>query len=88
MIASGGIRLRGLGDWVAVEFTVRTASALPACRDVLRKTSGEFTAYRFSNLGKGESLQLFYRECVQDVERDFGQILRLAAPSQCETSGA
>jgi hypothetical protein len=36
VMAAGGIRLRGHGDWVAIEFTVDTASALQACPDVLR----------------------------------------------------
>ncbi|MGA2608310.1 MAG: hypothetical protein ABSH01_12745 [Terriglobia bacterium] len=80
VMASGGIRLRGHGDWVAIEFTVGTASALLACRDVLRKIAGEFTLCRFNNLGTCESLELFYRDYEQHIERDIEWILRLAAP--------
>jgi hypothetical protein len=82
VMADGGIRLRGHGNWVAIEFTVDTASALLACRDMLRKIAGEFTLCRFSNLGTCESLELFYRDYEQHVEQDIGWILRRAAPSQ------
>jgi hypothetical protein len=80
VMAAGGIRLRGHGDWVAIEFTADTAAAVLACRDVLRKIAGEFTVCRFSNLGAGETLQLFYGEYERHVGRDIGWILRLAAP--------
>lgn len=82
VMASGGIRLRGHGDWVAIEFTIDTASALLACRDVLRNIAGEFTLCRFNNLSKGESLEVLYRDYEQHIERDIKWILRLAAPPQ------
>jgi hypothetical protein len=79
-MAAGGIRLRGHGDWVAIKFTVDTAAALLACRDVLRKIAGEFTMCRFSNLAAGETLQLFYGEYERHVKNDIEWILRLAKP--------
>jgi hypothetical protein len=80
VMAAGGIRLRGHGDWVAIKFTVDTAAALLACRDVLRKIAGEFTMCRFSNLAAGETLQLFYGEYERHVKNDIEWILRLAKP--------
>ncbi|MGA2606222.1 MAG: hypothetical protein ABSH01_02050 [Terriglobia bacterium] len=88
VMADGGIRLRGHGDWVAIEFTIDTASALLACRDVLRNIAGEFTLCRFSNLGTSESLELFYRDYEQHIERDIEWILRLAAPFRRNLAGA
>ena len=80
VMGAGGIRLRGHGDWVAIEFTVDTAHALLACRDVLRRIAGEFTLCRFNNLAANESLQVLYRDYEQHVEQDIGWILRLARP--------
>jgi hypothetical protein len=80
VMATGGIRLRGHGDWVTIEFTADTAPALLACRDVLRTIAGEFTMCRFSNLGAGETLQLFYRDYERHVGNDIAWILRLAKP--------
>jgi len=88
VIAAGGIRLRGHGDWVSIEFTVGTASALRACRDVLRKIAGDFTLCRFSNLGTCEWLELFYRDYEHQIEQDGGWILRLAATSGRKPHGA
>ena len=88
VMADGGIRLRGHGDWVAIEFTVDTASALLACREVLRTISGEFTLCRFNNLGTCESLEFFYCDYEQHVEQDIGWILGLAAPSERKPHGA
>jgi hypothetical protein len=81
VMAAGGIRLRGHGDWAAIEFTVDTASALQACRDVLRRIAGEFTLCRFNNLAKGESLELFYRDYEEHIDSDIDWILRLAKAS-------
>jgi hypothetical protein len=78
-MVADGIRLRGYGDWVAIESTA-DAAAVAACRDVLRTIAGEHTMWRFNNLGEGESLGAFRRDYEQHVERDIGWILRLARP--------
>jgi len=80
VMAAGGIRLRGHGDWVAIEFTVDTTTALPACRGVLRRIAGEFTKCVFNNIATGESLQVFYRDFIQHIENDIQWILKRAAP--------
>ena len=81
VMAAGGIRLRGHGDWVAIEFTVPTDTALRACRDVLKKIAGGFTLCRFSNLETGKSLEVCYRDYEQHVGTDIDWILRLAKAS-------
>jgi hypothetical protein len=81
VMAAGGIRLRGHGDWVAIEFTCDTTSALLACRDVLAKLAGECTLCRFANPRKREVLEVFYGDYVQHVERDPGWILKRVIPS-------
>jgi hypothetical protein len=43
LMAAGGFRLRGHGDWVAIEFTVDTASALLVRRDVVGQIAGAYT---------------------------------------------
>jgi hypothetical protein len=81
VMAAGGVRLRGHGDWLTVEFTIDTASALLACQEVLRRLAGEYTLLRFNNLSKGESLEVYYGDYVQHVEKDLGWILKRAIPS-------
>jgi len=88
VMAVGGIRLRGPGGWVAIGFTVDTASAPLACRDVLWQIAGELTLCRFSNLGNGESLESFCRGYERQSGQDVGWILRLAAPSGRKPPGA
>jgi hypothetical protein len=80
VMAEGGIRLRGHGGWVAIEFTADTASVLLACRDVLQEIAGKFTICVFNNLAAAETLQLYYGEYEQHVGQDIGWILRLAKP--------
>jgi hypothetical protein len=85
VMAAGGIRLRGHGDWVAIEFTVDTSSALLACRDVLRRLAGEYMLCRFNNLSEGETQEVFYRDYERHIEEDVGWILRLAKPLAQQT---
>jgi hypothetical protein len=81
VMAAGGVRLRGHGDWVTIEFTCDTTSALLACQEVLRQLAGEYTLLRFNSLSKGESLEVFYGDYVQHVEKDIQRILKRAIPS-------
>jgi hypothetical protein len=81
VMAAEGIRLRGHGDRVAIELTLDTASALPACRDVLRRFPGssQCTASTISTQAR-KTLQLFCRDYEQHVKRVIGWILWLAKP--------
>jgi hypothetical protein len=79
---AGGVRLRGHGDWVAIEFTTDTTSALLACRDVLRTIAGEYTLLRFNNLAKAESLEVFHGDYEAHIEQDIRWLLKRAAPSE------
>ena len=81
VMSGGGVRLRGHGDWLAIEYTVDTAAALLACRDVLSKMAGEYTLCRFNNLAKAESLEVFYGDYLQHIERDINWLLKRAVPS-------
>lgn len=80
VMAVGGIRLRGHGGSVSIEFTVDTSQALLACRDVLRNIAGDFTMCVFNNLGASETLLLYYGEYERHIEQDIGWILQHAEP--------
>jgi len=59
---AGFIRLRGHGEWVAIEFTAPTEAALRACRKLLDQVCGPFTLLRFGNLQTGDTIEFFYKE--------------------------
>ena len=68
VMAAGGIRMRGHGDVLVFEFTAAPATALAACRSVLRELAGSFTRCRFNNLSTDEKAEVFYRDYVQHIE--------------------
>jgi hypothetical protein len=78
VMAAGGIRLRGHGDSLTIEFTADTASALTACREVLRNIAGEYTMCVFNNLAAGETLELYYGGYNRHIDSDIEEVLRLA----------
>jgi hypothetical protein len=68
VMAAGGIRLRGHGDFVTFEFTCDLKVALPACRDVLRQIAGNFTRCKFNNLSTDETVEVSYDNYVNQME--------------------
>ncbi len=76
----GGIRMRGHGDFITIEFTVDWVVALRACREVLREIDGGFTPCVFTNLTTGESLNISYSEYSEHVDSDIEWILQRRKP--------
>jgi len=69
VIDAGFIRLRGHGQWIAIEFTVSTEAALRACRKLLDQVCGPFTVLRFNNLQTSETAEMTYQEFEQRMKK-------------------
>ncbi len=67
VMAAGFIRVRGHGQWIAIEFTAPTQAALRASAEFLRQACGPFTVLRFNNLQAGETIEMTYQEFVQRI---------------------
>jgi len=68
-MGEGLIRLRGHGQWIAIEFTAPTEAALRACRNLLDQVCGPFTVLRFNNLQTGETVEVTYQEFEQRMKK-------------------
>jgi hypothetical protein len=74
VMAAGGIRMRGHGDFVTFEFMCDPKVALPACRGVLAQIAGPLTRCRFNSLGTNETVEVFYADYVRQMDNDVNQM--------------
>ena len=70
VMASGFIRVRGHGSWIAIEFTAPTEDALRACKSLLHQVCGPLTVLRFNNLSTNESLEMTFQEFERCLKED------------------
>jgi hypothetical protein len=68
VMAAGFIRVRGHGDWIAIEFTAPTNEAMIACSSLLRQVCGPLTVLRLNNLSTDESLEMAFQEFESRVK--------------------
>lgn len=80
VMAVGGIRMRGHGDFITFEFTVDWVVALRACRAILREIAGEYTPCHFNNLTATESLEVLYGDYERHIDADIEWILQKREP--------
>ena len=66
---AGFIRVRGHGDWIAIEFTAPTENALRACTNLMREVCGPLTVLRFNNVHTNESLQMTYQNFEERTQK-------------------
>jgi hypothetical protein len=65
---AGFVRVRGHGDWIAIEFTAPTLNAMVACSSLLHEVCGPLTVLKFNNLGTNESLEMTFEDFEQSMK--------------------